>query len=622
MSKTIRLTAAQAMVRYVAAQMTEVTPSSSEAAGQGELVPFISGCWAIFGHGNVAGIGEALYHVRDRMPTYRGHNEQTMAHAAIAYAKQLCRRRAMMVTSSIGPGATNMVTAAALAHVNRLPVLLVPGDIFANRGPEPVLQQIESFGDGTVSANDCFRPVSRYFDRITRPEHLLTALPRAFRTMTDPADCGPVTLAFCQDVQAEAYDWPESFFEPRIWRQRRIRPDEAETAAVAAALRAARRPVIVAGGGVHYSGAAAVLQSFAETHNIPVAETQAGKSALPWDHPLNLGPIGVTGGEPANTVCAEADLVLGVGTRFQDFTTGSWGLFANPARRLVSLNVAAHDAMKHGAEPLMADALTGLQDLSAALAGHRAEGEFAGLKETWFGKVDPLTDVPSDSNQLPTDMQVVGAVQRAANENTVAMCAAGTMPGELHKLWKAGRPGSYHMEYGFSCMGYEIAGAIGIKMAEPGRDVICFTGDGTYMMANSEMATAAMMGLSFTVVITDNRGFGCINRLQMGTGGAEFNNLLDHAVHERPSAIDFAAHAAAMGATSVKVGSIAELEAALARRDGITGPYVIVIDTDPYPSTEHGGTWWEVGVPEVSSRSEVNAARKRLVEAKKMQRAD
>ena len=596
MSKTIRLTAAQAMVKYIAAQRNE----------QGETL--IAGCWAIFGHGNVAGLGEALYQVQEELPTYRGHNEQTMAHTAIAYAKQLGRKRAMMVTSSIGPGATNMVTAAALAHANRLPVLLVPGDVFANRGPDPVLQQIEDFGDGTVSANDAFKPVSRYFDRITRAEQLLTALPRAFRVLTDPAECGPVTLAFCQDVQAEAYDYPEAFFEPKVWRQRRIRPDVNELADMADAIRAAKRPVIVAGGGVHYSDATSELVAFAEAHNIPVAETQAGKSALPWDHPLNLGPIGVTGGEAANSVCAEADLVIGVGTRFQDFTTGSWSLFANPNRKIACLNVAAYDAMKHGAMPLLADARVGLGELSSALDDHTSTASIDGLKEDWFAKVDPLTDAPSDSNALATDMQVIGAVQRSAGDNSVVMCAAGTMPGELHKLWKANRPMSYHMEYGFSCMGYEIAGAMGIKMAEPERDVLCFTGDGTYMMANSEMATAAMMGISFTVIVTDNRGFGCINRLQMGTGGAEFNNLLKDAVHETPSSIDFAAHAASMGATSVKVSSISELEEALANRGDITGPYVIVIDTDPYPSTPHGGAWWEVGVPEVSMRSEVNDA--------------
>ena len=596
MSKTLRLTAAQAMVKYIAAQRNE----------QGETL--IAGCWAIFGHGNVAGLGEALYQVQEDLPTYRGHNEQTMAHTAIAYSKQLGRKRTMMVTSSIGPGATNMVTAAALAHANRLPVLFVPGDVFANRGPDPVLQQIEDFGDGTVSANDAFKPVSRYFDRITRAEQLLTALPRAFRVLTDPAECGPVTLAFCQDVQAEAYDYPEAFFEPKVWRQRRVRPDINELIDMVDAIRTAKRPVIVAGGGVHYSDATSELAAFAETHNIPIAETQAGKSALPWDHPLNLGPIGVTGGEAANSVCAEADLVIGVGTRFQDFTTGSWSLFANPNRKIACLNVAAYDAMKHGAMPLLADARVGLGELSSALDDHTSPASIDGLKEDWFAKVDPLTAAPSDSNALATDMQVIGAVQRSAGDNSVVMCAAGTMPGELHKLWKANRPMSYHMEYGFSCMGYEIAGAMGIKMAEPERDVLCFTGDGTYMMANSEMATAAMMGVSFTVIVTDNRGFGCINRLQMGTGGAEFNNLLKDAVHETPSAIDFAAHAASMGATSVKVSSISELEEALAKRGDITGPYVIVIDTDPYPSTPHGGSWWEVGVPEVSVRSEVNDA--------------
>ncbi|MBY6160434.1 3D-(3,5/4)-trihydroxycyclohexane-1,2-dione acylhydrolase (decyclizing) [Mameliella alba] len=596
--KTIRLTAAQAMVRYLSAQMNE----------DGER--FLAGCWAIFGHGNVAGLGEALYHAQGDFSTWRGHNEQTMAHCAIAYAKQSGRQRAMMVTSSIGPGATNMVTAAALAHVNRLPVLLVPGDVFANRGPDPVLQQIEDFEDGTVSANDCFKPVSRYFDRITRPEQLLTALPRTMATLTDPAQCGPVTLAFCQDVQAEAYDWPESFFEPRTWFRRRVRPDHHELHRVVEKIRAAKRPVIVAGGGVHYSDACADLQGFAEAHNIPVVETQAGKSALAWDHPLNMGPVGVTGAASANAVCAEADLVLGVGTRFQDFTTGSWSLFKPPQATLVSLNVNAYDAVKHGAMPLQSDAKTGLTELALELTSYRAADVDSGLKADWFANVDPLTDAPADGNALPTDQQVIGAVQRASGPDTVVMCAAGTMPGELHKLWKAPRPGAYHMEYGYSCMGYEIAGAMGIKMAQPGRDVVCFAGDGTYMMANSELATAVMMGIKFTLVITDNRGYGCINRLQMGTGGAEFNNLLDHTVHENAANIDFAAHAASMGAAAVHVNSIAEMEEALARAKEATGPFVVVIDTDPYPSTPHGGNWWDVAVPEVSERAEVQEARK------------
>jgi 3D-(3,5/4)-trihydroxycyclohexane-1,2-dione acylhydrolase (decyclizing) len=594
---TIRLTAAQAMVKYIAAQLNE----------EGE--PFLAGIWAIFGHGNVAGLGEALHGARDEFRTYRGHNEQTMAHAAIAYAKQSARKRAMAVTSSIGPGATNMVTAAALAHVNRLPLLLIPGDVFANRGPDPVLQQIEDFGDGTTSANDCFKPVTRYFDRIMRPEQLLTALPRAFRTMTDPADCGPVCLSFCQDVQAEAYDWPEAFFAPRIWQTRRPRPDEGELARVADLLKAAKSPVIVAGGGVHYAGACAALQSFAEAHQIPVVESQAGKSALAWDHPLNLGPVGVTGAGCANEVCAGADLVLGVGTRFQDFTTGSWNLFQNPDRTLVSLNVAAYDAMKHGAEPLCCDARVGLELLGAALGDLQFAAPSAALKEAWFSAVDPLTAAPREDIQLPSDQQVIGAVQRASGPDTVVMCAAGTMPGELHKLWKAPRPGAYHMEYGYSCMGYEIAGAMGIKMAQPERDVVCMIGDGSYMMANSELATAAMLGIDMTVVITDNRGYGCINRLQMGTGGAEFNNLLDHSHHVTPSNIDFAAHAASMGAAAVHVSSIVELEEALSRAKSAKGPFVVVIDTDPYPSTPDGGHWWDVAVPEVSERAEVRAKR-------------
>jgi 3D-(3,5/4)-trihydroxycyclohexane-1,2-dione acylhydrolase (decyclizing) len=593
---TIRLTAAQAMVRWLSVQMAE------------DGLPFLAGAWAIFGHGNVAGIGEALQAAGDSFPTWRGHNEQTMAHAAIAYAKQLGRRHAMMVTSSIGPGALNMVTAAGVAHVNRLPVLFVPGDVFAHRGPDPVLQQVEDFGDGTVTANDCFRPVSRYFDRIMRPEQLLTALPRAMRVMTDPAECGPVTLAFCQDVQAEGHDWPEAFFEPKVWRIRRPMPDMVEVEKVAAILRGAKRPVIIAGGGVHYSGATPQLAHFAERFRVPVVETQAGKSALPWDHDMNFGPVGVTGASSANALCGDADVVLGVGTRFQDFTTGSWGLFGAGAK-LISLNVNAYDAMKRGAEPLCGDAGIGLSALMAALQDWVPAEPQAALKTDWFAMVDPLTAAPGDGNALPTDMQVIGAVQRAAGPETAVMCAAGTMPGELHKLWKASRPMSYHMEYGFSCMGYEIAGALGMKMAEPDREVVCMLGDGSYMMANSELATAAMLGVRITVVITDNRGFGCINRLQRGTGGAEFNNLLKDARGGINSRIDFAAHAAAMGATSVKVSTIAELEAALAGRDKVDGPVVVVIDTDPYPSTPHGGTWWEVGVPEVSDRAEVISAR-------------
>lgn len=594
--KTIRLTAAQALVRYLENQFNQ------------EDERFVEGVWAIFGHGNVAGIGEALYEARDRLPVYRGHNEQTMAHTAIAYAKQLRRRRTMAVTTSIGPGATNLVTAAALAHLNRLPILFLPGDVFANRGPDPVLQQIEDFNNGTITVNDTLRPVSRYFDRITRPEQLMTALPRAFRVMTDSADCGPVTLALCQDVQAEAFDYPVTMFEPRRWIFRRPAPDVQELDIAAKVLMAAKFPVIVAGGGVHYSQACETLCQFAEVHNIPVVETQAGKSALPWNHPLAFGPVGVTGAASANALCEKADLVLGVGTRFQDFTTGSWALFKSPGRRILALNVQPYDATKRGALSLVADAKVGLGALSNAIGNYRGPDPDAAVRDSWYAAVDKITAAPSFGNALPTDMQVIGAVQRVATEKTVVICAAGTMPGELHKLWKAPNPGSYHMEYGYSCMGYEIAGALGVKLAEPERDVICFTGDGTYLMANSELATAVMMGIHYTLIITDNRGFGCINRLQMATGGAEFNNLLDHARHEATSAIDFAKHAESLGATAVSVSSVAELEHALAARKG-KGVEVIVIDTDPYPSSEAGGHWWQVAVPEVSTREQVRAAR-------------
>ncbi|AEV36324.1 thiamine pyrophosphate-requiring enzyme [Pseudovibrio sp. FO-BEG1] len=595
---TIRLTAAQALVRYLAAQKTPEGDS------------FIAGVWAIFGHGNVAGLGEALYHAQDTLPTYRGHNEQGMAHAAISYAKASNRRRAMAVTTSIGPGATNMVTAAALAHVNRLPVLLLPGDVFANRAPDPVLQQIEDFQDGTVSANDTFRPVSRYYDRIQRPEQLLTALPRAMAVMTDPVECGPVTLAMCQDVQAEAFDWPLSFFEERTLHFRRPAPDALELETAVAAIRAAKKPMIIAGGGVHYSLATDDLKSFAETHNVPVAETQAGKSALPWDHELNLGSIGVTGSAAANAIAEDADLIIAVGTRLQDFTTGSWALFKNPDRRILQLNAASYDSGKHNALPLVCDARVGLQALSRNLGNWKAETDGASHRATWLAAVESATAAPDGGNELPTDAQVIGAVQRASNADTTVVCAAGGLPGELHKLWKTDKPGGYHLEYGFSCMGYEIAGGLGVKMAKPENEVVVMVGDGSYMMMNSELATSVMLGHKIIVVLLDNRGYGCINRLQMATGGDNFNNLLDDAYHVEPSNIDFAAHAGAMGATSEHVKSIEELGEALERAKASTKSYCIVIDTDPLPTMPEGGHWWDVAVPEVSKRKEVNEARK------------
>lgn len=598
MSKTIRLTAAQAMMRWLSVQMTE------------ESERFIEGVWAIFGHGNVAGIGEALHGIGDRLPTWRGQNEQTMAHAAIAYAKTKRRRRAMAVTSSIGPGATNMVTAAALAHVNRLPVLLIPGDIFANRRPDPVLQQVEDFDDGTVSANDCFRPVSRYFDRIVRPEQLLTALPRAMQVMTDPANCGPVTLAFCQDVQAEAHDWPEAFFEPRTWRIRRPEADSAEVRDAAEALTGASRPVIIAGGGVLYSGAETELLDFAKTHNVPILETQAGKGAVDWQEKLNFGSPGVTGSDCGNALVAEADVILGVGTRFQDFTTGSWAAFRHPGRQLIAINLAGYDAAKHGAMPVVGDARTTLPRLSALLAGKRFTDPDYAARDAWFGRTDDAMAAPKSAapNFLPSDAQVIGAVQRRTGPDTVVMCAAGTMPGALQVLWRAAA-GGYHMEYGYSCMGYEVAGAFGIKLAAPNKEVVCFVGDGSYMMANSELATAAMMRVPFTIVLTDNRGYGCINRLQQETGGEQFNNLYQHSNVAVQPQIDFVAHARSLGAHAVKAATIADLEAELGQAHGRDVPTVIVIDTEAETGAGVGGTWWDVAVPEVGDTDKLRAAR-------------
>ena len=600
---TIRLTMAQAIARFLTAQKTEI---------DGEVLPLFGGVWAIFGHGNVAGMGEALHGVRDRLPTFRAHNEQGMAHAAIAFAKASRRRRMMACTTSIGPGATNMVTAAAVAHVNRLPVLLLPGDVFANRRPDPVLQQIESFSDGTVSANDCFRPVSRYFDRISRPEQIIPALQRAMNVLTDPADCGPVTLALCQDTQAEAYDYPESFFAEKIWSPRRIRPDEIELAEAAALIRHAKKPFIIAGGGVLYSGAEQVLADFAQKHGLFVGETQAGKSSVPHDHPACLGAVGVTGTGAANALAEEADVVIAVGTRLQDFTTGSWALFKNPDRRIVGLNVQAFDATKHNAQALVADARTGLDELSRALEGWRAPETWTAKgqdeKARWSETAARYTE-PTNA-ELPSDAQVIGAVQRTSSPTDVVVCAAGGLPGELHKLWKALQPLGYHMEYGYSCMGYEIAGGLGVKMADPRREVIVMVGDGSYLMMNSELATSIMLGHKLTVVLLDNRGYGCINRLQRATGGESFNNLLQHTNHVTLPNIDFAAHAASLGAQAAKVKSIAELEDALKKARHAERSTVIVIDTDPLISTEEGGHWWDVAVPEVSVREQVKAARK------------
>jgi 3D-(3,5/4)-trihydroxycyclohexane-1,2-dione acylhydrolase (decyclizing) len=611
--ETVRLTMAQALVRALAAQRTTVG---------GATVPLFGGVWAIFGHGNVAGMGEALQQAGDALPTFRAHNEQAMAHAAVAYAKASRRRRMMAVTSSIGPGATNMVTAAAAAHVNRLPVLLLPGDVFAGRRPDPVLQQVESFGDGTVSANDCFRPVSRYFDRIGRPEQLVPAFARAMAVLTDPAECGPVTLALCQDVQAEAFDYPAHLFEERVWTPRRQAPDERELEAAAALLRAAKRPFVVVGGGVLYGQAERAMQTFCEAHGIPAAETQAGKSALTRDCALNLGAIGVTGTAAANAMAAEADVVLAVGSRLADFTTGSWALFQGEHHRLIGLNVQAFDAGKHRAQPLVADAGMGLAALGRALSGWAAPQEWTARAQreqrAWAGVAKRYTD--ASNAELPSDAQVIGAVQRQAGPRDVVVCAAGGLPGELHKHWFATQAGGYHAEYGYSTMGYEIAGALGVKMAQPDCEVFVMVGDGSYLMMNSEIATSVMLGCKLTIVVPDNRGFACINRLQRATGGESFNNLLRHARHETLPEIDFVANARSLGALAEKASGIAELEQALARARQNDRTTVLVIDTDPMTITDAGGHWWDVAVPEVSARPEVRTARENYVRALELQR--
>lgn len=596
---TIRLTAAQAAVRWLAAQYVVV---------DGVEVPYFAGCWAIFGHGNVAGLGEALYAHRDILPTWRAHNEQGMAHAAIAYAKQMRRQRAMICTTSIGPGATNMVTAAALAHVNRLPVLFLPGDVYANRRPDPVLQQVEVFGDSTVTANDCFRPVSRYFDRIARPEHVMDALPKALAVLLDPAACGPATVAFCQDVQAEAYDYPAAFFTRRVWRERRQPADSSEIDALVTAIKTAQRPLIVAGGGVLYSRAETALAQLSEAAGLLVAETQAGKGSLAWNHPNTLGSVGVTGSISANAAASESDLIIGIGTRLADFTTGSRSLF--PDQTLFQINLQPFDAHKHGAAPVIGDARTVIEHLIERLAGWRAPNADShhAMVSAWVHLVDDAT-APAPGKTLPSDAQVIGAVQRTMDDDAVVVCAAGGLPGELHKLWRTARPGGYHLEYGFSCMGYEIAGGLGVKMAEPDREVVVMVGDGSYLMMNSELATSVMMGQKLIVTLLDNRGFGCINRLQQATGSPGFNNLLADSAHQTLPQIDFAAHARSLGAEAEHVADLDSFTAAMTRARAADRTYVVVIDTDPLKTTEAGGWWWDVAVPEVSDRPQVTAAR-------------
>jgi 3D-(3,5/4)-trihydroxycyclohexane-1,2-dione acylhydrolase (decyclizing) len=603
--RTVRLTTAQAIVRYLTAQRTVV---------DGDEVPLLAGVFGIFGHGNVTCLGEALYEARDALPTYRGQSEQGMALAAIGFAKAMRRRRFMAATSSVGPGAMNMVTAAAVAHANRLPLLLLAGDTFHSRIPDPVLQQVEQFDQPSVTVNDAFRPVTRYWDRITSPAQVAQSLPLALATLLDPADCGPAFLGLPQDVQAEAYDYPARLFEPVVHEPRRQRPDRHELAAAAAALRAARAPLIVAGGGVHYALAEQQLRSFAEHHRVPVVETMAGKSSLLAEHPLYAGPIGVTGCPQANALAAQADVVLAVGTRLQDFTTGSWTVFGNDDLRIVGLNAARFDAAKHRSLPLVCDALEGLQELGSALGDWSAPEpwrEETQAQASAFHEHVRAAVAPRAGASAPSYAQVIAAVNETAGPDDYAVSAAGGFPGELNVA-------TFDCEYGFSCMGYELAGAWGASMARGRGEVFSFVGDGSYLMLNSELLSSVISGHKLVALLCDNGGFAVIERLQVGQGGASFNNMFD-AIGPNRVEVDWVAHARALGCEAERVETIDDLPAALARARAAERSYVIALRTAPDAWTE-GGAFWQVGVPEVSERPQVDDARARQAEGRSGQR--
>ncbi len=610
--QTIRLTTAQAIVRWLTAQRTVV---------DGEEVSLFAGAFGIFGHGNVTCLAEALEPVQDQLPLWRGHNEQSMALAAVAYAKAMRGRRIMIATSSIGPGCTNMVTAAAVAHANRLPLLLMSGDTFQHRIVDPVLQQVEVFGDPTVTVTDTFKPVSRYWDRISRPEQVIQSLPQAVAVMLDPATRGPAFFALPQDIQAEAYDYPAEFFEPRVHYIRRPGPDPRDITAAAGALADAKRPLIIAGGGVHYSGAVDAVTAFAETHGIPVVETVAGKATLTADHPNYAGPIGVTGSAAANAVAEDADVVLAVGTRLQDFTTGSWAVFKNPHVQFVAINTARWDAHKQQAMPVIGDAKVAVEQLGAAVGEYRAPASWLQFSREriadWHAYLDSWKERETDG--APAYAQVIQAVNELCEDDDYCLSAAGGLPGELTMGWRSKSVGSFDSEYGYSTMGYEVAGAWGAKMARGDGDVIAWVGDGSYLMMNSDVYSTVMTGHKVIFMVLDNGGFAVINRLQVNTGGAEFNNLLRTARHERYFHVDFVKHLEAMGAIAERVESLDDLSAAWERAKAADRSYAIVMDIDEYTWTE-GGAWWEVGIPEVSDREQVRVARAEWEAEKKHQR--
>ncbi len=616
---TIRLTMTQALVRWLTRQFTEI---------EGHHVPLFSGVFGIFGHGNVTCLSEALEAVKDQLPTWRGQNEQSMALAAIGFAKAKRRRQIMIATSSIGPGALNMMTAAGTAHSNRLPVLLLSGDTFTNRLPDPVLQQVEHFGNPAITVNDAFKAVTRYWDRITHPAQILTSLPQATATMLDPADCGPAFIALPQDTQEVAFNYPEVFFEPRVWTIPRPRPDRRKVAEAAALLKTAKKPILVSGGGVRYSQAEDAVARFAEARGIPIVETIAGKGGVTHYHPAHAGPIGIIGSTSANTLAAEADVVLAIGTRLQDFTTGSWTAFA-PEARFISINAARFDAMKHRALAVVGDALETVTELDAALGDWRADAAHMARAQALFREWDALLykhQAPTNA-PVPTYAQVVHVVNQAAGEKDTLITAAGGLPGEVAKGWRVKTPNSFDLEFGFSCMGYEIAGAWGHALASTGPGALSGTplvmvGDGSYMMMNSDIYSTVLTGHKVIVVVCDNGGFAIIDRLQKFKGVPGFNNLLtdcrvQHADH--PLHVDFARHAEAMGAYARRCDSLSDLAAALEWAKGNDRTTVLSIVTDANAWVP-GDADWDLGVPEVSARATVRKARAEQEEIRSKQR--
>ncbi|MEU3523441.1 3D-(3,5/4)-trihydroxycyclohexane-1,2-dione acylhydrolase (decyclizing) [Streptomyces sp. NPDC038707] len=610
---TVRLTVAQALIRFLAAQYTE---------RDGARQRLIGAVWGIFGHGNVAGIGQALVEYADVMPYHQGRNEQATVHAAVGFARQSGRLSTHAVTTSIGPGATNLVTGAALATVNHLPVLLLPGDVFAARPADPVLQQLEVPYAGDVSVNDTLRPVSKYFDRITRPEALIPSALQAMRVLTDPVDTGAVTLALPQDVQAEAFDWPERFFAERVWTVRRPGADAAELTGAVQAIRAARRPLIVAGGGVHHSRAEPALAEFAAATGIPVASTQAGKGSLRHDHPQDVGGIGHTGTATADGLARTADLVIGVGTRYTDFTTASGTLFAHPEVRFVNLNIAPFDGHKLAGLPLVADARSGLEELTerVRMHGHRVAGEYVAeyteAKESWERTVDACFAAP-DPAARPTQPQVLGALDALVDETDIIVNAAGSLPGDLHKLWRARSADQYHLEYGYSCMGYEIPGALGVKLAAPERNVWALVGDGTYLMLPTEIVTAVQEGIAVKLVLVQNHGYASIGGLSEAVGGERFGTAYRYPAGDgthtgAPLPVDLAANAASLGMRVLRAGTVGELRAALAEARAAAVPTCVYVETetsDTVSGAPPAQAWWDVPVAATATRPSAVKAR-------------